>query len=365
MMARNEHIDAGFREGIKDSLQPTINQSLSNTISVWTKKSFKFRLPAIEVGTEYQHDKTSDDYSLAEKTIEIQDFVFRHVDDANYYIIFDELDEDYTEEFNKPAAKYMDLLTGLFKAVQDVLSASLEHKKSIRPVVLLRDDIYNNIQGGSDKTKWQDFIGTINWDTTKIKELLAFRISKAAGIKGAPLDFDKAWFYLFEPSLIGNERKIDKFDYIRGLSLGRPRDFIHYLKLCAASALKHSKNKIESIDVKQAEIPFSSYLRSEFEDELHSELPNVSAVFKILKDINRQTFSYSDYSNIYNKAFNANDYPSDCDSLAILYKFGVIGYYPKGVANKEITIFNSPNSSLNIHHSLFIHRGLYKSLQIY
>ncbi len=80
-----------------------------------------------------------------------------HLDKSSYYIIFDELDEDYRDVTNKGEFEYYsNLITSLFKAVQDIKSIFRNTDFNIYPVVFLRDDIYSLIKD-SDKNKWSDF----------------------------------------------------------------------------------------------------------------------------------------------------------------------------------------------------------------
>ncbi|WP_193051488.1 hypothetical protein [Pseudoalteromonas undina] len=50
--------------------------------------------------------------------------------------------------------KYTELLTSLFKAVQDV--RSIFRHSNVFPIVFLRDDIYDILQD-PDKGKWTDY----------------------------------------------------------------------------------------------------------------------------------------------------------------------------------------------------------------
>ena len=51
----------------------------------------------------------------------LQNIIARYIDESQYYIIFDELDEDYRDWADKEASeRYTALLIGLFKAVQDI-----------------------------------------------------------------------------------------------------------------------------------------------------------------------------------------------------------------------------------------------------
>src|SRR5690606_36474824 len=103
-------------------------------------------------------------------------------------------------------------------------------------VVFLRDDIYTLVKD-SDKNKWRDFKIEVEWNEKKLKELLAFRITKDFDPKSRPLVFNKAWEKIFFREQIGfgnkQEKKIDSFDFIARSTQLRPRDFIQYIQACA------------------------------------------------------------------------------------------------------------------------------------
>ena len=365
LLTLNEAIDAQLRADLESVFRPELKQVLAKEIGEWTKKGVKLKFPGIEVSSEYKNVENDDDCDWVEKVDILEKVIFGAIDSSKYFVMFDELDEDYTSFTTTHSDRYMDLLIGLFKATQDVVSRSMEFNANIAPVVVLRDDIYKNIKGGSDKTKWSDFKEEISWDKRGIQELLAYRISKAYGEDAPVLTFEEAWFKLFEPELIGHKKKIHLFDYISNLTLGRPRDYVHYLKLCCDIALKFSLNRINARAVRSAEIAFSAYLRSEFEDELNVEVENIHGVFNVLTGINKQTFTADHFSKDYLDECNSKDVAKAHEVLHTLYEFGVIGFCSTSGDNVQISVVNNPDSVLNIGKKLFIHRGLYKALQIY
>lgn len=364
LMTENEGVDLDVRNELEAIFQPTLKKTLAKEIGEWTRKGFKIKLPGLEINSEHKNvDNHSN--SWTDRVEVLEKVIFEEIDQSDYFVLFDELDEDYSSSAKESNSRYMDLLMGLFKAVQDIVSKSQERNKHLAPVIFIRDDIYNNIKGGSDKTKWSDFREEIYWDTHSIKGLLAHRINRAHSNEEAKLSFDEAWYSIFEPELLGKKEKLHLFDFIENLSLGRPRDYIHYLKLCADSALKYSLGKINARAVKAAEIAFSSYLRSEFEDELHVEVENIHEVFNILSSINRNTFTAEQFFEVYSVECGSNNVHSAHEVLYTLYKFGVIGYYSSSVSNFQISVLNHPDSILNIGKKLYVHRGLYKALQVY
>ncbi len=149
-------------------------------------------LGQVFIGLE-RDTNTSQNISWIEKVNLLEDIIYDYIDSSKYYVIFDELDEDYREIKDKESFQtYSFLLTSLFKAVQDIKSVFLKKKNChIYPVIFLRDDIYSVIRD-ADKTKWQDYIVEIEWTVEKIKDLLAYRISKAVSPTSSILSFKDA-----------------------------------------------------------------------------------------------------------------------------------------------------------------------------
>jgi hypothetical protein len=87
----------------------------------------------------------------------VEKFIADNIDDSNYYILFDALDEDY-KDILQPDRKqgYFDLLVGLFKAAQNVRFALRgQVAANIVPVIFLRDEIFDLCRD-PDKNKWLD-----------------------------------------------------------------------------------------------------------------------------------------------------------------------------------------------------------------
>jgi hypothetical protein len=125
----------------------------------------------------------------------LEDIIRNYCDDSVYYIIFDELDEDYKDMVeNYGKSEYLSLITSLFKAVVNIreMLGSLK----IYPIVFLRDDIYDLVQD-SDKNKWNDFRIDLEWKREHIQNLLSFRLSRAADPLGKTMPFQTAWHTAF------------------------------------------------------------------------------------------------------------------------------------------------------------------------
>src|SRR5690606_25419407 len=113
--------------------------------------------------------------------------------------------------------------------VQDVRASFKERK--VFPIVFLRDDIYSLLED-PDKNKWSDYMVELEWSKDSLKNLLAFRISRAIAPDKDAQSFSQMWGSVFEGGEVGYGDKGSKsmpiFDYIMRSTQNRPRDYIQY-----------------------------------------------------------------------------------------------------------------------------------------
>ncbi|MCZ8286828.1 MAG: hypothetical protein O9353_15345, partial [Bacteroidia bacterium] len=240
--------------------------------------------------------------------------------------------------------------------------------KNIRPVVFLRDDIYALVKD-SDKNKWRDYKIEVEWNAKKLKDLLAFRITKDFNSDFRPLPFKVAWEKIFFREQIGfgnkQEKKIDSFDFIAKNTQLRPRDFIQYIQACAEET--YSKDQyIKEASIKFIDRAFSNYLRDEIVDEVFPILPEIHQYLQIFANIRKWNFSLQEFSSEYNKYLEAGtikekniDYVLDT-----LYNFSVIGNQHKHEKERLYFKYMHTNMTFNRTENIVIHRGLFKALQI-
>ncbi|PAR26402.1 P-loop ATPase, Sll1717 family [Vibrio metoecus] len=307
--------------------------------------------------------------SWIEKVDILEDIISEHIDNSNYYILFDELDEDYSGIIERGAqSNYLSLLTSLFKAVQDV--KSIFPNTGIKPVVFLRDDIYDLLVD-SDKTKWDDFKLELDWNIDSIKDLLAFRLTRAKDPDAKQsIPFHKIWPEICYSQTIkyGNrqQKELPSFEYIAKSTHLRPRDFIKYIQSCAKETIEYSKkDKFNASTIKKVDKAFSNYLRSELSDEINGIMPDVKEVFALISEIRKWNFTIDEFKQAHSKALAQGVVRTKNPDLILktLFHFSAIGNQPK---QKQVEYFryNNKEARINFNENIVVHRGLLKSLQI-
>lgn len=368
LMAGNEAVDGTVRTEL-EKLYPQ-SRNLARNISDWT--SVQFGANVLGNGGTIKVDRqiTENTASWIERTNILEDIILQYGTNSKYYIIFDELDEDY-RDFSDEAEKqsYISLLTSLFKAVQDVKSIFFEEDVNIMPVVFLRDDIYMIIKD-SDKNKWSDLKIELEWTKEKIKNLLAYRISKDISVENPPLSFKDAWYKIFDIHKVnfGNKqgKKIDSFDFIARSTHLRPRDFIQYIQCCAEETLSKNKKYIQESNIKFVDRAFSNYLKDEIVDEVFPLLPEIEQIMQIISNIRKWNFSCKEFEQEYKKYLKANTIKEKNIDFVLdtLYNFSVIGNQHKHKKDTFFFKYQHTNMTFNKEENIVIHRGLFKAFQL-
>lgn len=368
-MVNNESIDATVREMLEKLYPKNDLKQLARRISEWTSAEFGATVLGTGGTVKVSRQVNENKISWIEKTDILEDIIQEHCDESRYYIVFDELDEDYRDIANEESANYVSLLTSLFKAVQDIKATFMGTNRKIMPVVFLRDDIYALIND-SDKNKWSDLKIELDWTKDKIKALLAYRISKDYEDGNQLLSFDQAWDKLFSRSPISygtnKNKKTHSFEFISDRTHLRPRDFIRYIQCCCLETANKGDNYIKNGTIRFEDRAFSNYMKDEIKDEVFPLLPDIENIFQVLSNLRKWNFSVDEFISEYNKYVKTGkikeknyDYVLD-----ILFNFSVIGNQDKHHKDVFYFKYQHTNMTYNKNENVVIHRGLFKALQI-
>lgn len=365
-MILNENVDADIKEKLTKLYGDSTTTNLTRLIEKWT--STGFGVEVFGVGFNYEREKQNQTATWIDAIEILQRVILDYWDVSNYYIIFDELDEDYKDfASEKEYSNYMSMLTSLFKAVQDIRNIFDAEGKHIFPVVFLRSDIYARITD-SDKNKWYESTIDLEWNTTEIQNMLAHRLCVSFGFPDT--DFNSIWFRLFDTHMVkmGNRQTRDMpvFSYIERSTEMRPRDFIQYVKEVVTLAKERCEKPISAKIVKDADDDFSEYLKRETIDELFAIIPEINEILGLLSTIRKQSFQFSTFEREYNALIERGVIPRrDVKAILLsLFDAGVIGNQPS-MRGQAIFRFSKKAPRFNFNETMLVHRGLYKALQIF
>lgn len=373
LMSENENIDSEVRTELLKIYPKNNIKQLARRVSEWT--SAEFGLTVLGNGGNLKADRVLVDsqaeLSWIDKVNILEDIIANYCDNSKYYIVFDELDEDYREVSDnvEDVKLYKSLLTSLFKAVQDVKATFSATKLRIMPIVFLRDDIYA-LLNDADKNKWSDLKLELDWTEDKIKKMIAYRISQDVSDGLEQLAFDKAWNKIFNKETISygtnKTKKTSSFNFIARSTHMRPRDFIKYIQTCCEYSVEREEELISARTIKYADRAFSNYLKGEIRDEVFPLIPEIESIFQIISNIRKQIFTGQEFSKEYKKYVDLGTIQQRNSTYVLdtLFNFSVIGNEEKFHKGRHFFKYLHTNMTYNIDENIVLHRGLLKSLQI-
>lgn len=368
MMCENEVIDNQIRSELDRHFNLDVERGLARSLTKISDISGGFTIFGSGANGSTKKVVVPNDATWQDRVDILERIIVNYLDDSEYYVVFDELDEDYKDVVDASVSKkYLELLIGLFKATQDVRRL-LRRNFNILPLIFLRSDIYELLYD-NDKNKWRDFALDLTWSEPNLRHLLAFRLSRAQIEDGPILTFNEVIDELFTTDTTragGARRQRHVFAYILAHTLRRPRDVISYLRECASFALSNGSGKISPSHFSDVNRAYSLRLRQEFVDEMQGAVPEIDKIFNLLSRMRKQIFSFREFETQFDRSIRSNELDPDLDFKTIcriLFHYSSIGNQPSQRSAK-IFQYIYPNAVINFDERAVIHPGLLQSLQI-
>jgi hypothetical protein len=290
--------------------------------------------------------------------------------DAEYFLVFDELDLDFAKQDDQ----YLDSITGLVLATQNFYLWATDTGLPVIAVVLLRDDIYGVLQF-SDKNKISHGLKEeIQWNAefdgpNALKTVVDTRIRVLLGIN----DDSDPWFHVFDDEVMRGTQH--KYLHMAQRTYLRPRDLIQFANLCLATAKARTRTKpndddrIANQDVTDARTLYSNYLRSELADEIFAHYPNWESWLELLRHVQFLTFSREQFDEACDARAGLTGGAEPGQILEALYSFGVIGFARLGGRGRggttEYWYYRNPEVPFDAGSPYFkVHAGLKENLDL-
>lgn len=368
MMADNSAVCSRVPFDLKKVFRFEVQGALSGSVKVITSREYS--LSVLGVGGGVAKDEAEKYFDFVQANSVLISFINKYIDECEYYVIFDELDEDYRDVLNPDRReKYFELLISLFKATQSIRGEL--RAGSVRPVIFLRDDIFDLCRD-NDKNKWLDRAVVLKWGEPQLRRLLNYRLSRACEVAGHSIDPDAAWDAVFavRRTRYGHKarREEDTLRFILSRTFLRPRDLVSYVRECANYALSLNFDLIDNSIIKEAGEAHSSYMRREIIDEMFPVLDDISEILDVLSRMGKIIFTkkefqdrYREYQNQLPKASQSD--LSEAQILKLLFHFNVVGNI--GAGQRRFFSYNSDAKVLNLEKPICIHNGLLRTLDIY
>lgn len=231
------------------------------------------------------------------------------------FLHFDELDQG----LSRMDEQRRRILIGLVLAAREVRNICKGKSLTVNSVIYLRTDLWDELMF-SDKNKISETLALhIEWSSQTLLELVNERL-KVKLLPKASLD------RISTPSLMRGSQT--KWNHILVRTFLRPRDVIKFLNSSLNEAKKRIDNPllIDNEDVINARDKYSSYLKSELDDEIISHWPQWGEALQACSAISTITFKKDDFVREYDKRQSTSNCITADGALEMLYKFSVIGY---------------------------------------
>jgi hypothetical protein len=296
---------------------------------------------------------------------------FETVNVPPLYILFDGLDDNFNPHAEpQERREYEHQIAGLIGAAE-YIRGELVERRSVRPIIFIRSDLLDLLQGLHDTNKTSDRSVNLTWDRRSLARLVSFRLSRELSLPALEEDFDVAWTRVFTRTEIGggayNKKQRSMFDeYILNQTLQRPRDVIAYMRCCAKVALSKGKERVAVDAVRDAQQPYSTHFKNEFINELSPSIPDAARAFRVFNRLRRRHFTFPEFSQELQQMQQAGEVDlkgkTPLQVAATLFEASVIGVLAPG--NIYEFRYLVPGSSFAPNRSLGLHRGLHHEFHI-
>lgn len=228
---------------------------------------------------------------------------------------FDELDQG----LDRLNDERRHMLVGLVLAVREVRRESTGEGLAVNPVVYLRSDLWDEMNF-SDKNKIsQSLTLHLNWKSHELLNLINERLR-------AKLGAGATWDTVSAPDLMRGSQT--KWNHVLARTFDRPRDVIQFLNIALAEAKRRDAvdTIIKNEDIVASRDAYSSYLKSELDDEVGPHWPQWVEALGACSNISTLTFEREAFKDQYGKRKSPNN-PVDGDlALELMHRFSIVGY---------------------------------------
>ena len=231
------------------------------------------------------------------------------------FLHFDELDQGL-DQLDSQRCK---MIVGLILAAREIRRNFDKQETNVNPVIYLRTDLWNELEF-SDKNKISQTQALhLEWNSESLRELIDTRLK-------ARLDSSVTWKEVAEKGLMRGSQT--KWNHIMARTLLRPRDVIKFLNSTLEIARHRSDSPLifKNEDLVTAREQYSSYLKSELDDEVLPHWRHWEEALQACSGISTITFDREQFVTEYSKRKSAGNTVSDTDALRLLYQFSVLGY---------------------------------------
>jgi len=238
------------------------------------------------------------------------------------FVIFDKLDESWVVESFESCKK---IISGLVHAADYCLS---EYKGRIRPIVFLREDIFQSLDINDRNKLREDCSSTLMWDIESLEKMLLERVNFYALRALQPRILDLA--SLFDRKEMRS--RTTPVRYLFNRTFCRPRDLVAYgNKVVGAmkeegGGERNDRDRLSAEAIYLSEAGYSEYLYQELDDEWRTQRPEFAEYLNAFENIGYSIFTPSQYSGELSRKLEGLDRAKFREALRFLFEVSGIGF---------------------------------------
>jgi hypothetical protein len=265
--------------------------------------------------------------SIERLTTIFEDALLEHLSEGiRFFVAFDRIDEAW-DATSYEASQF--IISGLIGACEYI---NLKFKGSLRPIVFLREDIFETIDL-NDKNKLKTDSGELlAWNKAGLIRLILERVNffARANSQAEVLKIED----LFDRDQMRQQRA--PFDHIMLRTMVRPRDFIRFLNLVKQDMVERRDNVFEEEEVDpdrlecqaiyNVEAKYSEWLVDELKDEWRAQFPEIIQLLEAIQSLGATNFTAGDLkSSLLRIGVNCSDGEIK-SNLKFLYDNSIVGF---------------------------------------
>lgn len=326
---------------------------------------------SVEAG-EISFDQVQNDQSLRQHLAENIENLIDYLDKALIstreewpatFVCFDRVDEAWDEVSYEASRK---VIAGLV-AASDSINA--QYKGKLRPIVFLREDIFDSLSLNDANKLREDCGALLHWTRDSIASLILKRVNYFAEKHGqaAVTSLD----VLFDKTEMRQGARPSRYILLR--TMMRPRDLISFLNR-TVDAMKDKANdifvdEVQSFDrlecesVYNAEPGYSEWLKLEVLEEWKVQRPSIVSLLNALQNHGSTNFSLENLVTELGK-LSVHEAPAETlENLRFLFENSVIGFR-LGSSNEWRFRCFYPSQGFVESEEYRVHHGLVRALNL-
>lgn len=367
-------------EKLFDSPIPSINQIIGKKIL--TLSSLKLPKAGLDLedddidltfgGGEVTFDQVKSNRSLQELLSENIENLVSYLqtqlelllkDTSRIFVCFDKVDEAW-DDFSFESSKKV--IAGLITACDSITT---NYGGRIRPIVFLREDIFDVLKINDSNKLREDCGQLLHWNRRLLEQLLLRRVNFFRDQHN--LNPIQALSEILPKNEMRHRAK--PFNYILKRTMMRPRDVISYLNRIKQSMVDKAEDpfvehsikfsEIDSQSVYDAESGYSEWLKQELLDEWQVQYPEIDDIFFTLQKLGHTIFNAEEFEaqlkqfNLYITYQNIEEY------LRFMYKNSIIGFRLGASKEWRFKCFY-PSQGFILSGEYRVHEGLIRALNL-